>query len=89
MFAILNGRMGTSSSPIHLQNALPLLNWRNALLLQRALLHHCLHLQILSVKPVDCDNLKNLCLATPDGPAAGPETQIPAVTTGQVHAGAP
>jgi hypothetical protein len=55
MFAILNGSMRTSSSPIHRQNALPLLNSQNA----RPLLHHrqpCLHLQILSVKPVVCNN---------------------------------
>jgi hypothetical protein len=66
MFAILNGRMGTSSLPIHWQNALPLLNWQNA----KPLLHccqpfgqrqnHCLHLQILSVKPVDYNNFNSV-----------------------------
>jgi hypothetical protein len=40
---------------------------------------------VLGVKPVDY----NLCLVSTEGPAAGPETQIPAVTTAYVPAGAP
>jgi hypothetical protein len=64
MFAILNGWMGTSS--LAECSALRLLNWQNA---QPPFHHcqpssqrqnHCLQLQILSVKPVDCNNFNSV-----------------------------
>jgi hypothetical protein len=61
IFAILNGRIGTSSSPIHRQNALPLSNRRNA----RPLLHHHQpsrqrQTASSSAKPVDCNNFNSV-----------------------------